>query len=140
MGKSDRFTATVWVPVVQIRTSDRRTRAINRATVEQYRQWLEQGREAPPVRLARHGAVYVVRDGRHRVAAALAAGHTVVEAVLQRIREMLGLLGRRPSISRRTLGMKGGRAGSNPAGRSYGCLARRGFNPPFRSGGQFVEG
>lgn len=104
MSKSDRFTATIWARLAQIRISDRRIRTINEATVEQYRQWLEQGREAPPVRLARHGDVYVVRDGRHRVAAALAAGHTVVEAVLQRITEMLGLLCRRPSISRRTWG------------------------------------
>ena len=90
--------------LAQVRISERRRRSINRATVERYRQWLEQGREAPPVRLAPHGDVYVVRDGRHRVAAALAAGHTVVEAVLQWIAEMLGLLRRILSISGRTWG------------------------------------
>jgi hypothetical protein len=99
MNKNDRFTATIWAPVAQIRIRDRRVRTINEATVEQYRQWLEKGREAPPVRLARHGDVYVVRDSRHRVGAALAAGHTVVEAVLQRITQMLGLPCRRPGIS-----------------------------------------
>ena len=104
MGNNDRLKATIWAPLAQIQISDRRRRTINEATVEQYRQWLEQGREAPPVRLASHGDVYVVRDGRHRVAAALAAGHTVVEAVLQRITEMLGLLAAVPSISRRTPG------------------------------------
>ena len=90
MSENDRFTSTIWAPVAQIRISDRRVRSMSQATVEQYRQWLEQGREAPPVRLTRHGDGYVVRNGRHRVAAALAAGHTVVEAVLQRIAEMLG--------------------------------------------------
>ena len=104
MGNNDRLKATIWAPLAQIQISDRRRRTINEATVEQYRQWLEQGREAPPVRLASHGDVYVVRDGRHRVAAALAAGHTVVEAVLQRITEMLGLPAAVPSISRRTPG------------------------------------
>ena len=49
-------------------------------TVEQYRRWLEQGREAPPVRLIRDGDVYFVRDGRHRIAAARAAGYTAIEA------------------------------------------------------------
>ena len=51
--------------------------------VERYRAWLEQGRVAPPVRLARDGDGFVVRDGRHRVAAAVAAGHAVIEAELQ---------------------------------------------------------
>jgi hypothetical protein len=53
--------------------------------VELYRQWLENGRHAPPVRLARDGDGFVVRDGRHRVAAALAAGHVGIEAVLRRL-------------------------------------------------------
>jgi hypothetical protein len=78
-------TAVVWVPIDEIRISARRRRCINRATVDQYRLWLEDGREAPPVRLVRDGDAYVVRDGRHRVAAALAAGHAVVKAVVQRI-------------------------------------------------------
>jgi hypothetical protein len=78
-------TAMVWVPLDEIRISARRRRCINRATVDQYRLWLEDGREAPPVRLVRDGDAYVVRDGRHRVAAALAAGHAVVKAVVQRI-------------------------------------------------------
>ena len=88
MGEHERFTATFWAPLAQIQISDRRRRAIDASTVERYRAWLEQGREAPPVRLARQGEGYVVRDGRHRVAAALAAGHALVEAVIQRIAEM----------------------------------------------------
>jgi len=82
-------TATVWISLDEVRISERRHRSINRATVERYRQWLEQGREAPPVRLAPHGDVYVVRDGRHRVAAALAAGHAVIEAEVRRIARWL---------------------------------------------------
>jgi ParB-like chromosome segregation protein Spo0J len=50
------------------------------ATIELYRQWLERGRLAPPVRLIRDGDMFVVRDGRHRIAAARAAGHTMIEA------------------------------------------------------------
>ena len=42
--------------------------------------WLEEGREPPPVRLARAGEILYVRDGRHRITAALVAGHTVIEA------------------------------------------------------------
>lgn len=75
----------IWVPLDQVRMSERGRRSISQATVERYRQWLELGREAPPVRLARQGDVYMVRDGRHRVAAALAAGHAVVKAELRRI-------------------------------------------------------
>ena len=90
MGKNNRNTATIWAPLAEVRISERRRRSINQATVERYRQWLEQGREAPPVRLAREGDTYVVRDGRHRVAAALAAGHALVKAELQRIVERLG--------------------------------------------------
>jgi ParB-like chromosome segregation protein Spo0J len=52
--------------------------------VERYREWLEQGREAPPVRLARDGGGFVVRDGRHRVAAAEAAGFVAIEAEVER--------------------------------------------------------
>jgi hypothetical protein len=124
MNKNERFTTTIWAPLVQIRISDRRRRCISQATVERYREWLEQGREAPPVHLARQGEVYVVRDGRHRIAAALAAGHTVVEAVLQRMTEMLGLICRHPSISFERWGRSSdgrvprlhrGGAGSTPA-------------------------
>jgi hypothetical protein len=92
MGKNDRRTATIWVPLAEIQIGNRRRRTIDRSTVERYRRWLEQGFDPPPVRLARHGDAYLVRDGRHRIVAALAAGYTVVEAVLQRI---VGWLGRR---------------------------------------------
>ena len=86
MGK---HTQTIWAPLGDVRVSGRRARGVNAATVERYREWLEQGRVAPPVRLVRNGDVFVVRDGRHRVAAALAAGHAVIEAELQRRIEQL---------------------------------------------------
>ena len=97
MVDNTRLTPTIWVPLAQVRISERRRRSISQATVERYRQWLELGREAPPVRLARQGDVYVVRDGRHRVAAALAAGHAVVNAELRRIG---GWLERRFAVAR----------------------------------------
>ena len=78
-------TAAIWVPLAQVRVGERRARSLSAATVERYRQWLEQGREAPPVRLVRLGDEFVVRDGRHRVAAALAAGHLDIKAVVRRI-------------------------------------------------------
>jgi hypothetical protein len=59
-------------------------RALSAPTVELYRRWLETGREAPPVQLVRHGDRYRVRDGRHRIAAAVAAGHMFVEAEVRR--------------------------------------------------------
>ena len=82
---NNRRTATIWVPLAQVRISERRVRSISVSTVERYRQWLEQSREAPPVRLVRQGEGFVVRDGRHRVAAALAAGHAEIKAELHRI-------------------------------------------------------
>ena len=86
----DDHEAEIWVPLAQIRISTRRRRGLSSATVERYREWLEQGREAPPVRLARDGDGFVVRDGRHRVAASLAAGHAVVKAELRRIAGWFG--------------------------------------------------
>jgi hypothetical protein len=73
-------TQTIWAPLAEIAISERTLRSLSETTVEQYRGWLERGREAPPVRIARVGGSYVVRDGRHRVAAALAAGYRFIEA------------------------------------------------------------
>ena len=94
MGK-DLGRTTIWVSLAEIQISNRSRRSIDRAKVEQYRLRLEQGQDPPPVRLARNGDAYLVRDGRHRVAAALAAGHAVVEAVIGWIK---GWLGRRPGL------------------------------------------
>jgi ParB-like chromosome segregation protein Spo0J len=80
MGKNKQLTVPITVPLDQIRISERRRRALSASTVERYRQWLEQGREAPPVRLVRREDGFVVRDGRHRVAAALAAGQLEIDA------------------------------------------------------------
>jgi hypothetical protein len=86
-----KHTQTIWARLDDVRVSDRRARAVNAAKVARYRDWLEQGRVAPPVRLVRNGDFFVVRDGRHRVAAALAAGHAVIEAELHRwIAALLG--------------------------------------------------
>ncbi|MET0560892.1 MAG: hypothetical protein ABW012_04620 [Gaiellaceae bacterium] len=76
---------TIWASLDEIRIRERTVARLSAATVAQYRLWLEQGREAPPVRLARAGDAFVVRDGRHRVAAALAAGHAVIEAEVRPI-------------------------------------------------------
>ena len=77
--------ASTWILLADVRISERRRQGLNARKVELYRQWLENGRQAPPVRLARDGGGFVVRDGRHRVAAALAAGHVGIEAVLRRL-------------------------------------------------------
>ena len=61
-----------------------RGRGLDRAKIELYLEWLEEGREPPPVRLARAGHILYVRDGRHRITAALVAGHTVIEADVRR--------------------------------------------------------
>jgi hypothetical protein len=80
MGKNKQFTVPITVPLDQIRISERRRRGLSVSTVERYRQWLEQGREAPPVRLVRLGDGFAVQDGRHRVAAAQAAGQLEIDA------------------------------------------------------------
>ena len=80
---------TIWASLDAIRINARTTRSLSAATVEQYREWLEQGREAPAVRLAPHGDGFVVRDGRHRVAAALAAGHRFIEAEVRPIARLI---------------------------------------------------
>ena len=80
MSKNERLTVPITVPLDQIRISERRRRGLSVSTVERYRQWLEQGREAPPVRLVRQGDGFVVQDGRRRVAAAHAAGQLEIDA------------------------------------------------------------
>ena len=128
MRKSLRSTPTVWVTLAEIQISNRNSRSINQATVELYRRRLEQGFDPPPVRLARHGDAYVVRDGRHRVAAALAAGHGAVEALLERIRGWLGRRSDPPGLSprpRKTLGMKLMGMGTSLAPRRSGFDSRR---------------
>ena len=99
--------ASTWVLLADVRMSERRRQGLSAQKVELYRQWLEDGRHAPPVGLARDGGGFVVRDGRHRVAAALAAGHVGIEAVLRRLLGMK-LWWRAPRLQR-------GGAGSNPA-------------------------
>ena len=83
---------TIWASLDEIRIGERTVARLSASTVELYRLWLEQGREAPPVRLARAGDAFVVRDGRHRVAAALAAGHTVIEAEVRPIGRIRSLI------------------------------------------------
>ena len=94
-------TQTIWAPLAAIAMSERARRSLNAATIERYRGWLEQGRDAPAIRIARVGDVYVVRDGRHRVAAALAADDRFIEAKVRPIARWLRRLGR---SARRLLG------------------------------------
>ena len=103
---------TIWAPLAEIAISERALRSLSATTVERYRGWLEQGREAPAIRIAPVGQVYVVRDGRHRVAAAIAAGHRFIEAEVRPIARRLIRLGSiarrsgRRSPTARTLGMR----------------------------------
>jgi hypothetical protein len=96
---------TIWASLDEIRIGERTVSRLSASTVELYRRWLEQGREAPPVRLARQGDAFVVRDGRHRVAAALAAEHTVIEAEVSpigRIRALIAALIHRGRVAHRS--------------------------------------
>jgi hypothetical protein len=104
-------THTICAPLLEIAISERTLRSLSETTVARYRGWLEQGREAPAIRIARVGDVYVVRDGRHRVAAALAAGHRFIEAEVRPIANWLRRLGR---FARRLLG------GGSPAAPDLG--------------------
>ena len=54
---------TIWASLDEIRIGKRTVARLSVPTVELYRVWLEHGRDAPPVRLARHGDAFVVRDG-----------------------------------------------------------------------------
>jgi hypothetical protein len=123
-------TQAIWTPLAEIAISERTLRRLSATTIERYRGWLEQGREAPAIRIARVGDAYVVRDGRHRVAAALAAGHRFIEAEVGPIARWLLRLdwiarrvsGRRSAAARspgmscgRTPRLHRGGAGSTPA-------------------------
>ena len=109
---------TIWASLDEIRIGERTVARLSTATIELYRAWLEQGREAPPVRLARQGDEFVVRDGRHRVAAALAAGHRFIEAEVRpiaRLLRRLSAIARSPSGGSPSLGARGrGSSGRTP--------------------------
>jgi hypothetical protein len=120
-------THTICAPLLEIAISERTLRSLSETTVARYRGWREQGREAPAIRIARVGDVYVVRDGRHRVAAALAAGHRFIEAEVRPIANWLRRLGR---IARRLLG------GGSPAAQTLGMrfFRKNASLAPRRSG------
>ena len=135
MGKNKQFTVPITVPLDQIRISERRRRGLSVSTVERYRQWLEQGREAPPVRLIRLGDGFAVKDGRHRVAAAHAAGQLEIDAevsALARLRARamstvcrLWRATARAAESFRRSGLLSQTNASTPWGRSSGGRAPR---------------
>ena len=131
---------TIWAPLAEIRMSDRTARRLSAATVERYRVWLEQGREAPPVRLARTGEGFAIRDGRHRVAAALAAGHTLIEAEVWAIARLVWrMLHPRETLAPpspgtpdgRTPRLHRGRVGSTPAVSTSRLRSVNGKHAPF---------
>ena len=62
------------------------------------------GREAPPVRLVRHGDAFLVRDGRHRIAAALCSGTHADRSGGAGIGPRLPRLGRRTVAARARCG------------------------------------
>ena len=130
MGNGERLTKTMCVSLADVRIGQRRRRSVNASKVEQYRQWLEQGRQAPPVRLARDGAGYVVRDGRHRVVAAVAAGHADIDAVVSAIASLILALTRRAGRARHR-GLPTARAAatrrrsSTARTTTWGCLVGR---------------
>ena len=152
--------ASAWILLADVRMSERRRQGLSARKVELYRQWLEDGRQAPPVRIARDGDGFVVRDGRHRAAAALAAGHVGIEAVLRRLLGMklwwrsTSLAPRRGGFESRRLhsesrrsrltGVQGvlgstarfqrARQGSTPCGRSSGDRSAFGCTPPCQGG------
>ena len=71
----------MWLRVDEIRLHDRRARGACPRTVERYRESLESGREPPAIRVSRSpNDTWLVRDGRHRLLAARAAGHVFIEA------------------------------------------------------------
>lgn len=62
----------------------KRRRGVCLKTVERYRKLMEMGVEMPPVTVTQTiQGTYAVRDGRHRVMAARAAGEILIEAVVR---------------------------------------------------------
>ncbi len=111
-------TSTIWAPLAEIHLSERSARSLSSATVERYREWLEQGREAPPIHIARVGDAFVVRDGRHRVAAAIAAGYRFIEAEVRPIGLLLRRLRSIARLSGRVLPLPPGARGRGSSGRT----------------------
>ena len=76
---------TIWASLDEIRIGERTVARLSTATVELVPRVARAGSRGTAGATRTPGDAFVVRDGRHRVAAALAAGHTVIEAEVRPI-------------------------------------------------------
>jgi ParB-like chromosome segregation protein Spo0J len=67
-----------YVQIARIHVSAKDRRRINAAKVDRYARLYEAGRDFPPIVVLANSDFYVVRDGRHRLAAQIEAGFTAV--------------------------------------------------------------
>ena len=74
----------VLLPIELLRFTEKKRRGICSRRVEELRRLIEMDRDVFPICVRRlHDGTYVVRDGRHRIKAHLAAGINLIAAIVE---------------------------------------------------------
>lgn len=80
----------LWLPIDQLRFTAKKRRGISPKRVEELRQALEEGDDIRPIRVHALGdGTYIVKDGRHRIKAHIAAGLASIAAMVENLRERM---------------------------------------------------
>lgn len=87
---------TLYLPIEALHFTKKKRRGVSPKRVGELRQLIEMGSDLPPVRVHALGdGTYVVKDGRHRIQAHIAAGimliWAVVENIMRRVRNFFRL-------------------------------------------------
>ncbi|MDO8600776.1 MAG: ParB N-terminal domain-containing protein [bacterium] len=76
----------VLLSIGSLRFSEKKRRGVSEKRVEELRRLVEAGRDLPPIRVHALGdGTYVVRDGRHRIKAHLAAGIDCIFSIVENV-------------------------------------------------------
>jgi ParB-like chromosome segregation protein Spo0J len=78
-----------YLPLSVLRFTEKKRRGVSPRRVEELRRALEDGEDMHPIRVHALGdGTFVVEDGRHRIRAHLAAGITMILAIIQNLERM----------------------------------------------------
>ncbi len=80
----------VWLPINALRFTAKKRRGVSPKRVEELRREIEDGNAVHPIRVHALGdGTYIVKDGRHRIQAHLAAGIASIAALVENLRERM---------------------------------------------------
>ncbi|OGZ07086.1 MAG: hypothetical protein A3C93_01670 [Candidatus Lloydbacteria bacterium RIFCSPHIGHO2_02_FULL_54_17] len=78
----------LWLPISELRFTAKKRRGVSPKRVEELRREIEDGNDLRPIRVHALGdGTYIVKDGRHRIQAHLAAGLVSIAAMVENLGE-----------------------------------------------------